>query len=168
WVVGGVGHMALQYGVAIGLKVISIDIDDEKLQTAKVLGATLTVNARSVDPAPYIQSQVGGAHGTLVTAVSRTAFAQAMGFARRGGTIVLNGLPPGEFPISIFDMVMAGTTVRGSIVGTRLDMIEALSFFADGKVKTVIEPDRLENINEIFAELEAGNVQGRKVLDLRG
>jgi propanol-preferring alcohol dehydrogenase len=55
----------------------------------------------------------------------------------------------------------------GSIVGTRLDMIEALSFFADGKVKTVIEPDRLENINEIFAELEAGT-QGRKVLDLRG
>lgn len=165
--VGGLGQMAVQYGVAMGLNVIAIDIDDEKLQTAKVLGAALTVNARSVDPAPYIQSQVGGAHGALVTAVSRTAFTQAMGFARRGGTIVLNGLPPGEFPISIFDMVMAGTTVRGSIVGTRLDMIEALSFFADGKVKTVIEPDRLENINQIFADLETGNVHGRKVLDLR-
>ncbi|MBB2203260.1 alcohol dehydrogenase AdhP [Gluconacetobacter tumulisoli] len=165
--VGGLGQMAVQYGVAMGLNVIAVDIDDGKLATARTLGAALTVNAAQTDPAAFIQDHVGGAHGTLVTAVSRSAFAQAMGYARRGGTIVLNGLPPGEFPISIFDMVMAGTTVRGSIVGTRLDMIEALSFFADGKVRTVVAPERLENINRIFDDLEHGTVQGRMVIDFR-
>lgn len=165
--VGGLGQMAVQYGVAMGLNIVAVDIDDEKLDTARKLGAALTVNAKDTDPAAFVQKEVGGAHGALVTAVSRTAFSQAMGYTRRGGTIVLNGLPPGEFPISIFDMVMAGTTVRGSIVGTRLDMIEALSFFAEGKIHSVVKTDRLENINHIFDDLQNGRVEGRVVLDFR-
>lgn len=165
--VGGLGQMAVQYGVAMGLNVIAVDIDDAKLATARTLGAALVVNAQSDDPAAFVKKQVGGAHGALVTAVSRPAFSQAMGMVRRGGTIVLNGLPPGDFPVSIFDMVMNGTTLRGSIVGTRLDMIEALSFFTEGKVHSVIRPDRLENINAIFADLEHGHVEGRVVLDFR-
>ncbi|MFS8369336.1 alcohol dehydrogenase AdhP [Acetobacter indonesiensis] len=165
--VGGLGQMAVQYGVAMGLNVIAVDIDDSKLETARKLGAALTVNARETDPAAFIQKEVGGVHGGLITAVSTKAFSQAMGYVRAGGTLVLNGLPPGEFPISIFDMVMKGTTIRGSIVGTRLDMIEALSFFADGKVTSVTQTDKLENINDIFAKLEEGKVEGRIVIDFR-
>ncbi|GAN67642.1 alcohol dehydrogenase AdhP [Acetobacter orleanensis] len=165
--VGGLGQMAVQYGVAMGLNVVAVDIDDEKLATARNLGAALTVNAKETDPAAFMQKEVGGVHGGLITAVSTKAFSQAMGYVRAGGTLVLNGLPPGDFPISIFDMVMNGTTIRGSIVGTRLDMIEALSFFADGKVKSVTQTDRLENINSIFERLEEGKVEGRIVIDFR-
>lgn len=165
--VGGLGQMAVQYGVAMGLNVVAVDIDDEKLAIARKLGAALTVNARETDPAAFMQKEVGGVHGGLITAVSTKAFSQAMGYVRAGGTLVLNGLPPGDFPISIFDMVMNGTTIRGSIVGTRLDMIEALSFFADGKVKSVTQTDRLENINSIFERLEKGKVEGRIVIDFR-
>ncbi|MCP1269428.1 alcohol dehydrogenase AdhP [Acetobacter cerevisiae] len=165
--VGGLGQMAVQYGVAMGLNVVAVDIDDEKLAIARKLGAALTVNARETDPAAFMQKEVGGVHGGLITAVSTKAFSQAMGYVRAGGTLVLNGLPPGDFPISIFDMVMNGTTIRGSIVGTRLDMIEALSFFADGKVKSVTQTDRLENINSIFERLGEGKVEGRIVIDFR-
>lgn len=165
--VGGLGQMAVQYGIAMGLNVVAVDIDDEKLAIARKLGAALTVNARETDPAAFMQKEVGGVHGGLITAVSTKAFSQAMGYVRAGGTLVLNGLPPGDFPISIFDMVMNGTTIRGSIVGTRLDMIEALSFFADGKVKSVTQTDRLENINSIFERLEEGKVEGRIVIDFR-
>ncbi|GFE94101.1 alcohol dehydrogenase AdhP [Acetobacter persici] len=165
--VGGLGQMAVQYGVAMGLNVVAVDIDDEKLAIARKLGAALTVNAKETDPAAFMQKEVGGVHGGLITAVSTKAFSQAMGYVRAGGTLVLNGLPPGDFPISIFDMVMNGTTIRGSIVGTRLDMIEALSFFADGKVKSVTQTDRLENINSIFERLEEGKVEGRIVIDFR-
>ncbi|MBS1015865.1 alcohol dehydrogenase AdhP [Acetobacter persici] len=165
--VGGLGQMAVQYGVAMGLNVVAVDIDDEKLAIARKLGAALTVNARETDPAAFMQKEVGGVHGGLITAVSTKAFSQAMGYVRAGGTLVLNGLPPGDFPISIFDMVMNGTTIRGSIVGTRLDMIEALSFFADGKVKSVTQTDRLKNINSIFERLEEGKVEGRIVIDFR-
>ncbi len=164
---GGLGQMAIQYGVAMGLNMIAVDIDDAKLETARKLGAVHTVNAKTNDPAAFMQKEVGGVHGGLITAVSTKAFSQAMGYVRAGGTLVLNGLPPGDFPISIFDMVMNAITIRGSIVGTRLDMIEALSFFAEGKVTSVTKTDRLENINNIFDDLKNGRVEGRVVLDFR-
>jgi len=162
--VGGLGHVAVQYAVAMGLHVVAVDVSDDKLQLARTLGAQLTVNAATQDPAAVIQKEIGGTHGVLVTAVSRSAFAQALGMVRRGGTISLNGLPPGDFPLPIFSTVLNGITVRGSIVGTRRDLQESLDFAAEGKVRAHIHRDRLENINEIFAALKAGKVDGRIVL----
>lgn len=162
--VGGLGHVAVQYAVAMGLHVVAVDVSNDKLQLARTLGAQLTVNAAEQDPAAVIQKEIGGAHGVLVTAVSRSAFAQALGMVRRGGTISLNGLPPGDFPLPIFSTVLNGITVRGSIVGTRRDLQESLDFAAEGKVRAHIHRDRLENINEIFAALKAGKVDGRIVL----
>lgn len=162
--IGGLGHVAVQYAVAMGLHVVAVDISEGKLELARQLGAALTVNAATQDPAAAIQKEIGGAHGVLVTAVSRGAFAQALGMVRRGGTISLNGLPPGDFPLPIFSTVLNGITVRGSIVGTRRDLQESLDFAAEGKVRAHIHRDRLENINAIFAALKAGDVDGRIVL----
>src|SRR4029453_19312653 len=125
---------------------------------------TLTVNAMNEDPATVIKRQTGGgARGVLVTAVSRKAFEQAIGMVGRGGTVSLNGLPPGDFPLSIFGTVINGITVRGSIVGTRLDLQEALDFASQGKVKATVSTQRLEDINKIFARMHAGDIQGRIV-----
>jgi propanol-preferring alcohol dehydrogenase len=163
--IGGLGHMAVQYAKAMGLNVVAVDIDDAKLRLATELGAALTVNARDTDPAAFIKKEIGGAQGVLVTAVSPTAFQQAMGMVRRGGTVSLNGLPPGDFPLSIFDTVLNGITIRGSIVGTRLDLQEALDFAADGKVRATVATDRLENINDIFGRMHRGEIEGRVVID---
>jgi propanol-preferring alcohol dehydrogenase len=170
WVVisgiGGLGHMAVQYAKAMGLNVVAVDVSDDKLALATRLGAALTINALTQDPIAVVQKEIGGAHGVLVTAVSPKAFEQSMGMLRRGGTVSLNGLPPGSFPLPIFDMVLRGITVRGSIVGTRLDLQESLAFAAEGKVKATVAPDRLENINDIFARMHAGTIEGRIVLDM--
>jgi propanol-preferring alcohol dehydrogenase len=163
--IGGLGHMAVQYAKAMGLNVVAVDIDDGKLALAKRLGAALTVNARDTDPAALIQKELGGTHGVLVTAVSPKAFQQAMGMVRRGGTVSLNGLPPGDFPLSIFDTVLKGITVRGSIVGTRLDLQEAIDFAALGKVRAIVKTDKLENINDVFTRMRQGDIEGRVVLD---
>ncbi|ACR32369.1 alcohol dehydrogenase AdhP [Burkholderia glumae] len=169
WVVisgiGGLGHLAVQYARAMGLNVIAVDIDDEKLELAKRLGAALAVNAKREDPVQFVRSAVGGARGVLVTAVSRSAFAQAMGMVGRGGTVSLNGLPPGDFPLSIFDTVLNGVTVRGSIVGTRLDLQEALNFAGEGKVAATVSTAKLEDINDIFSKMHQGDIQGRMVID---
>ncbi len=93
--IGGLGHIAVQYAVAMGMRVIAVDIADDKLALAKKHGAEITLNAKGVDPAHEIQQQVGGTHGVLVTAVHPSAFGQAISMTRRGGTIVFNGLPPG-------------------------------------------------------------------------
>jgi alcohol dehydrogenase, propanol-preferring len=164
--VGGLGHIAVQYAKAMGLHVAAVDIGPEKLQLARKLGADVTVDAKEEDVVQAIQKQTGGAHGVLVTAVSLSAFKQALGMLRRGGTCVLNGLPPGEFPVSIFDLVLNGQTVRGSIVGTRKDLDEALQFAAEGKVKATIEKQPLGSINGIFDRLKKGKVNGRVVLDI--
>ena len=170
WVVisgiGGLGHMAVQYAKAMGLNVAAVDVDDTKLDLARRLGATVTVNARTTDPVAYLKKEIGGAHGALVTAVSPKAFEQAVGMVRRGGTVSLNGLPPGQFPLDIFGMVLNGVTVRGSIVGTRLDLQESLEFADMGKVKATVTTDRLENINDIFERMRNGQIEGRVVLDM--
>lgn len=101
-----------------------------------------------------------------MTAVSPIAFKQAVGMIRRGGTCVLNGLSAGEFPLSIFDVVLNGYTIRGSIVGTRVNLQDALAFAADGKAKATIETLPLESINDVFSRLKKGLVNGRVVLDL--
>jgi propanol-preferring alcohol dehydrogenase len=171
WVVvsgiGGLGHMAVQYARAMGLNVIAVDIDDAKLELATKLGASLCVNARKADPMAFVKKEVGGAQGVLVTAVSPKAFEQAMGMVGRGGTVSLVGLPPGDFPLSIFNTVLNGVTVRGSIVGTRLDLQEALDFASQRKVKATVATDRLENINDVFTRMRAGDIQGRIVIDFQ-
>jgi alcohol dehydrogenase, propanol-preferring len=165
--VGGLGHIAIQYAKAMGLHVAAVDLGEKKLELARTLGAEITVDAGLEDPARTVQKKIGGAHGVLVTAVSPIAFKQAVGMLRRRGTCVLNGLPPGEFPISIFDVVLNAYTLRGSIVGTRKDLEEALAFAAEGKVKASIELLPLESINDVFSRLKRGKVNGRIVLKIR-
>ncbi|MCC5675143.1 alcohol dehydrogenase AdhP [Kocuria rhizophila] len=169
WVVisgiGGLGHVAVQYAVAMGMRVVAVDVADDKLALATEHGAEITVNAFAEDPAEVIQEKIGGSHGVLVTAVHPQAFGQAIGMTRRGGTIVFNGLPPGDFPAPIFDIVLKGLTIRGSIVGTRQDMIEALEFYAAGKIHPTFSKRPLEDINAIFDEMEHGKIDGRVVIE---
>ncbi|TLS18692.1 MAG: alcohol dehydrogenase AdhP [Betaproteobacteria bacterium] len=164
--IGGLGHMAVQYAKAMGFHVIAVDVADEKLALAKTLGADVTLNAAQVDPVAEIQKQIKGAHGILVTAVSRSAFSQALGMLHKRGTMSLVGLPPGDFGLPIFDVVLNAKTVRGSIVGTRKDLEEALAFAGEGKVKTHYSTDRIENINDIFGRMKAGHIDGRIVLNI--
>lgn len=171
WVVisgiGGLGHVAVQYAKAMGLHVAAVDVDDEKLALARSLGADVGINAKTQDLSTEIQNAThGGAHGVLVTAVSRSAFADALKMVRRRGTVSLVGLPPGDFPTPIFDVVLKRVTIRGSIVGTRADLAEAIAFAAEGKVKATTHTAPLEDINPIFERLKKGEVEGRMVLTL--
>ena len=163
---GGLGHLAIQYAKAMGLHVCAVDIDDSKLAHATLMGADAVVNAKSDDAVEAVKKATnGGAHGVLITAPSLAAFKQGVAMTRKRGTCVLTGLPPGEFPFPLFDVVLNCITVRGSLVGTRQDMAEALAFAAEGKVKADIELQPLSAINDVLNRLERGNVAARVVLD---
>jgi propanol-preferring alcohol dehydrogenase len=163
---GGLGHLAIQYAKAMGLLVCAVDIDDAKLALARSLGADLTFNARNSDPAAALKKETGGgAHGVLITAPSLGAFTQGVGMTRKCGTCVLVGLPPGGFPVPLFDVVANCITIRGSFVGTRADMAEALAFAVEGKVKADVELQPLSDINDIFRRLQHGDVPARVVID---
>lgn len=165
--VGGLGQLAIQYAKAMGLNVAALDVTEEKLALARASGAEVTVNAVAPDAAAQIVRQTGGGvHGALVTAVSTSAFGQAVHMVRRKGTIVLVGLPSGEFQTPIFDIVLGRITIRGSIVGGRQDLAEAIEFAAEDKVRSTIHKKKLEDINQVFADLKAGHVDGRVVMML--
>jgi len=118
----------------------------------------------------HVAVQYARAMGLHVAAIDvspdKLALAKQLGaqLTIDASTVALNGLPPGDFPLPIFSTVLNGITVRGSIVGTRRDLQESLDFAADGLVRAHIHRDRLENINDVFAKLRAGKVEGRVVL----
>ena len=166
---GGLGHLAIQYAKVMGLQVCAVDVDDSKLAHATRLGADMVVNAAHGDPVEAVRAGTGGgAHGVLITAASLGAFKQGVGMTRKRGTCALIGLPPGDFPLPLFDVVANCITVRGSFVGTRQDMAEALAFAADGRVHADIELQPLSAINDVFARLERGDVPSRVVIDFAG
>jgi propanol-preferring alcohol dehydrogenase len=166
--VGGLGHLAVQYAHIAGATVVAVDITAEKLDLAKRLGATHTVDATR-EPVVEAIRRLGGADAAIVTAASEQPFADAFASLRRGGRLVLVGLPAGnELPLPIFETVVNGITVVGSIVGTRLDLAEVFELHAAGRTTIALERRSLGDVNAAFAEVLAGSVPGRLVFDLRG
>ncbi|MBO0473319.1 alcohol dehydrogenase, propanol-preferring [Enterococcus sp. DIV0840] len=167
--IGGLGNLAIQYAKNVfNAKVIAVDINDDKLEFAKELGADLVCNPLTDgDAGAWIQEKVGGAHAAVVTAVSKVAFNQAVDSVRAAGKVVAVGLPPETMDLAIVKTVLDGIQIVGSLVGTRKDLEEAFQFGAEGKVVPVVETRCLHEVNDIFEEMEQGKIKGRMVVDLK-
>lgn len=167
--VGGLGHIAVQYAKAMGLRVAAVDVSADKLRLAKSLGAEVTVDASQGDPVQAIQDKIGGAHAAVVTAVATRAFEQAILMLRPGGTVAYIGLPGGkadEIRTSIAAITNWELTIRGSNVGTRLDLNEAVAFAINGQVEAKIKTVGLSQINKVLDQMRQGKIVGRMVLKL--
>ena len=161
--VGGLGHLAVQYARLVGAQVVAVDITEEKLDLAVELGADHAVNAAEVDPAEAIQ-HLGGADVAIVLAVAPTVFDQAFRSLNRGGRLVLVSLPAdGTLTIPIFDTVLKGISVIGSIVGTRQDLAEVFALHAAGRTRVVAASRDLADVNDAVAEVLAAEVPARLV-----
>jgi alcohol dehydrogenase, propanol-preferring len=102
-----------------------------------------------------------------VTAVSLAAFTQAIGITRRKGTCacVLVGLPPGEFPTPLFDVLLKRITIQGSLVGIRVDLQDCLSIAANRNIFSHVHTDPLDKVNAPN-DLRERRVKGRIVLTM--
>jgi propanol-preferring alcohol dehydrogenase len=167
--IGGLGHIAVQYAVAMGMRVAAVDIDPKKLALAKKLGAEFLVNALEENPVSAIRKGIGGVHGAVVAAVATQAFEQSIGMLRAGGTVVFLGLPGGkadELRASIAQISGRELSVRGSSVGTRLDLEEAVAFALRGEVASKIETAPLSAANAVLNRMRRGKIVGRVVLTI--
>jgi len=166
--IGGLGHLAVQYAAIAGGRVIAVDIHDDKLALARELGAEFTINAAKEDPVEAIQ-RLGGADQAIALAVSPRAFEQAYGSLRRGGTLVFVALPAdNDVTLPIFETVINGLTVIGSIVGTRTDLREVFELHGAGRTTVIRETRALSDVNEAIADVEAGRVTARVVFNVAG
>lgn len=165
--IGGLGHLALQYANVFGAETIAVDVTDAKLDLAGELGADHVIDARTADVAAEVQA-LGGADAAIGVAVSNAAFQAAYGSLRRGGRLVLVALPSdGKLELPVFDMVLGGKKVIGSIVGTREDLAEVYRLHQRGQTRVIRESRELEQVNECFEEVRSGKVSARLVFDLR-
>ena len=163
--VGGLGHLAVQYARIFGGTVAAVDITDEKLQLAKDLGADIVIDARTEDPAEILR-QHGGADVAIGLAVDDRSFATAYAGLRRGGRLVLVALPAsGTLRIPVFDTVLNGTSVIGSIVGTRSDLNEVFALHALGRTRVSYETRPLADVNQAIADVLSGKAKARIVLE---
>jgi propanol-preferring alcohol dehydrogenase len=161
--IGGLGHLALQYARIAGAFVIAVDVEDHKLELATRLGADHVVNAAREDPVEAIQ-RLGGADVAVALAASSASFDQAFHSLRRGGRLVCVALPAaGRIQLPIFDTVLKGISVIGSIVGTRNDLADVFALHAAGRTEVVAVERKLEEVNESFADVLAGRVPARIV-----
>lgn len=164
--IGGLGHMALQYAKIAGATVVAVDLVDEKLELAKKLGADYTVNGKTEDPVEAIK-KLGGADAAISLAVSPRAFEQAFRSLRRGGTLTFVALPADNYmQLPIFETVLNGNKIVGSIVGTRLDLAEVFDLHAAGKTQVIYETRHLEDVNHAFEEVEQARIPARLVFDM--
>ncbi|MBM7700636.1 alcohol dehydrogenase AdhP [Kurthia huakuii] len=166
--IGGLGNLAVQYAKNVfGAKVVAFDISDEKLAFAKELGADATVNSLNEDPSEKAKELTGGKglDATVITAVAKTPFNQAIDVVKAGARVVAVGLPVDKMDLDIPRLVLDGIQVVGSLVGTRQDLQEAFQFAAEGKVVPKVALRPLEDINDIFEEMEQGKITGRMVID---
>ncbi len=161
--IGGLGHLALQYAHVLGARVIAVDVEGAKLDLARALGADYTVNAKTTDPVQAIADH-GGADVAVVTAASARTFEQAYASLRRGGRLVCVGLPADDqITISVFDTVLNGKSVIGSIVGTRKDLSDVFALHAAGRTRVIAEARQLQDVNACFDEVLSGHIPARLV-----
>jgi len=161
--IGGLGHLALQYARIAGGFTIAVDVQDDKLQMARELGADEVVNAATTDPVAAIQA-LGGADVAVALAASPASFDQAYRSLRRGGRLVCVALPAdGTMQVPIFDLVLTGKSVIGSIVGTRNDLADVFALHAAGRTKVIAVDRKLDEVNEAMADVLSGHVPARVV-----
>jgi len=162
--IGGLGHLALQYARIAGGFVIGVDIEDSKLTMATELGADHVINARTTDPVAGIQA-LGGADVAVVLAASPKVFDQAYRSLRRGGRLVCVALPADNAALTlpIFDTVINGKTVIGSIVGTRNDLADVFALHAAGRTKVIAVDRKIDEVNQSIDDVLAGRIPARIV-----
>ncbi|MCY7395731.1 MAG: alcohol dehydrogenase AdhP [Nocardioides sp.] len=164
--IGGLGHLAIQYAQIMGGSVVAVDIERAKLSLADELGAEHTIDAGSVEPVAAIQA-LGGLDVAVVLAASAHVFDEAFACLRPGGRLVCVGLPAdgAAMTVPIFETVVKGISIIGSIVGTRQDLVEVFALHAAGRTRVVAQTRSLEDVNEAIAEVLSGDVTARLVFE---
>jgi alcohol dehydrogenase, propanol-preferring len=165
--VGGLGHLAVQYARITGASVVAVDTNADRLESARELGAEHLVHVGEEDPVAAIQ-RLGGADAAIATAVNPSAFEQAIRSLARGGRLVCVGLPAENgMQVPIFETVLGGLEIRGSIVGTHHDVEEVFALHARGLTRVLRSECSLDDANSAIAQVLDGSAPApRLVFDM--
>lgn len=147
---------------------IALDVDDSKLETAKKLGAIATINPKTEgsDTVAKVKAASGGEglHGVIVVTTADSAFELAPELVRGGGVVVFIGIPSAPIKLDAVSLLMREVTIKGSVIGSTQDAAEALKLVSEGKVKPLVTPCALEDLNDAFYKMDHGGINDRLVV----
>lgn len=161
--IGGLGHFAVQFGRELGAEVIAVDVSEQKLELASLLGAMSGLNAVATNVVKELRSK-GGVHVALVTSAAKAAYDTAFGCLRPTGTLLVVGLPSENLSFPAILMAAGEVRIQASAVGTRQDLREVLALGALGKLRCHITPHPLGDINQVLEQLRHGQISGRTAI----
>jgi len=164
---GGLGHLAIQYARYMGMKVVAVDIGQDKLDYCKKLGAHATLDPTQPKDDERIQKLTeGGVNGVLVLAPVLAAFQKATKYIRPRGTFVAVAIAYGQIELDVLDVTLHRKTFKGSYIGSRIEMQQALAIAAEGGVKCDTTLKNMEDIHQVFDDMRKGLIKGRVVLNM--
>jgi S-(hydroxymethyl)mycothiol dehydrogenase len=172
---GGVGNAAVVGSRLAGAaRIVAVDIDDRKLETAKKLGATHTVNSASTDAVEAIRELTDGfGADVVIEAVGRPETYQQAFYARDlAGTVVLVGVPTPEMRLDLplLDVFGRGGALKSSWYGDCLpsrDFPMLIDLYLQGRLDLdafVTETIALDEVEQAFERMHAGDVLRSVVL----
>jgi len=161
--IGGLGHLAVQIAKTLAAELIAIDIAEDKLALGRSLGADQAFNAAN-ENIPKLMRALGGAHFAIVASASKKAYDAALSSLRRGGTLVVVGVPAEDLTIPPIVMVGGEFRMVASAVGTREDLRAVLELAASGRLRCHVDARPLEQVNQVFDDMRAAAITGRIVL----
>ena len=165
--VGGLGLSAVGMPRAIGhQRIVAVDIDSDKLVTAKKAGAAATLNTREGDAEQELKRITDHALFGAIDFVGTAGTAQlAISSLRKGGRLILVGLFGGEIPLSIAGTILGAITVQGSHLGSIEELKTVIALARAGQIKPIpIEQRDFSDLNRTLDQLKSGTVTGRVVI----
>jgi propanol-preferring alcohol dehydrogenase len=153
--IGGVGHMAVQFAKLSGAKVIGVSRGEDHLKLAKEVGADLAVSSQVED----VMRTIGPVDSSIVFAPSDEYITMAAKVTKKGGILVIGVRGDlHDFPFN------REITVKGTAIGTRIDMQNVLKIAAKGAVHVKTSVYNLSNANDVLLRLKRSEITGRAVL----
>jgi D-arabinose 1-dehydrogenase-like Zn-dependent alcohol dehydrogenase len=160
--VGGLGHLAVQYAVKMGLKTVAIARGTDKESLATKLGAWIYIDSQKQDPAAELQ-KLGGAKVILATVTAGEAMSAVQGGLGLNGTLLVLGAAE-SIQVSPLLLITGRRSVKGWYSGTAIDSHATLAFSAFSAVRSMNEVYPLEKVSEAYERMESGKARFRVVL----
>jgi len=165
---GGVGMMGIQFARHLfGKGPLVADIDEGRLQAAMGAGAKAVYNTKDPEAAKRVVADTeGGAYAIVDFVGSEATFAFAQASVRRGGRIIIVGLFGGAMSMPLPMFPMRALSVGGSYVGSLAEAEEMMEMVRAGQIDPIpVKTRGLDQANAVLADLHAGKVIGRVVLE---
>ncbi|MCS0605425.1 alcohol dehydrogenase catalytic domain-containing protein [Streptomyces sp. LP11] len=161
---GGLGHLGVQYAVAMGFETVAIARGAEKADFAKRLGAHHYIDSTTGTPVAETLQSLGGAHVVLATAGNSEAITATVdGLAPRGELVVI-GADPEPLLVSPMQLLTGARVARGHPSGTSRDVADTMAFSALHGIRPTTETVPLEEAGEAYDKMMAGRARFRMVL----